>query len=107
MSTDNCNSHVTAEFQAELNERANRDEQEYQQFTAKYANMLSNSVIPHSEENTSVAEDLTFWAIQRSWTFCNECGSVDRLKLMPTYKSKAPIKHKNECQCKNIRYEVP
>ena len=107
VSTDNCNSHVTAEFQAELNERANRGEQEYQQFTAKYAKMLSNSVIPHSEENTSVAEDLTFWAIQRSWTFCNECGSVDRLKLMPTYQSKGLIKHKNDCQCKNIRYIVP
>ena len=43
VSTDNCNSHVTAEFQAELNERANRDKQEYQQFNAKDAFQFSHT----------------------------------------------------------------
>ena len=41
VSTANCTSHVTADFQTEVNERANHDEQEYEEFIAKYGNMFS------------------------------------------------------------------
>ena len=69
----------------------------------------------HSLENanddtiieTSEAEDLQFWAIYQSWTFCDSCGKLDPQKLLPPFRKRAPSRFLTACKCRGGTYEVP
>ena len=91
-----------------LTERNKRDHEQHVEFSTKYANFLGSPETNFvDQQHGEVDDDLCFWAVYRSWTYCKECGSVDRLKLMPSFQSKLPVKLKSNCHCKNARYIVP
>ena len=82
---DHIHAHGVLEGEIELSERARRDEEEKLQFTTDYANFLQTTQTNVSENTFSISNDLNSWAVYRSWTFCKECGSVDRIKLLPGF----------------------
>ena len=87
--------------------RATRDEQQRLQFNNTYENFLSTDTNANIQRDITTANDLNFWATYRSWTFCEHCGSVQKLKLLPSYQNKSPVKTAKTCQCREIRYIVP
>lgn len=91
----------------ELTERHNRDEEQRVQFQTEYADYLSRETTENAERSITIANDLHFWAVYRSWTFCQDCGSLDKIKLMPSFQSKLPVKWNKNCHCKDVRYIVP
>jgi hypothetical protein len=58
----------------------------------KYADFLSTVTNENAQRSITIANDLHFWAVYRSRTFCQDCGSLDKIKLMPSFQSKLPVK---------------
>ena len=99
---DNFDLDRTVEGETELTERTRRDENDKLQLTTDYANFLTAGSGHVTEKNFVNLHDLNFWAVYRSWTFCKECGSFDRVKLLPSFQSKTAVRCKTTCHCKDI-----
>ena len=40
---------------------------------------------------TPEADDLLFWALFQSWTFCDACGRLEARKLLPGFQHRNPL----------------
>lgn len=57
--------------------------------------------------NTEEASHLRFWCTNKSWTYCQLCGSLVPEKLLPSFRNGKPVAVKKTCSCARNRYVTP
>ena len=90
-----------AERRRQRSDTIHDQEQTFLQIHA-VADNQENSII-----ETSEAEDLDFWAMYKSWTFCSTCGKLDPVKLLPPFRNRRPTGLFTGCKCSRGTYQVP
>lgn len=53
------------------------------------------------------ADNLQFWMVHSSWTFCEKCKRLLEQKLMPNYAKRPMLKSVKQCNCTEKRYVIP
>ena len=54
-----------------------------------------------------VAQDLEFWAVHSSWSYCRSCKLLVSRKLLPSHARRPVVKYEPKCQCQASRYKTP
>ena len=101
-------------------ERANRIERLQEQITSRAQTIASktreftNSLGDKqqgSQASTSYfeqeAQDLEFWMVHSSWTYCEKCNQLYTTKMMPNFSKHPEVKTYKTCTCEKNRYVVP
>jgi len=50
---------------------------------------------------------LLFWGLHQSWTFCETCRILTRLPMTPTFRNARALRTNIKCSCSSGRYVVP
>ena len=53
------------------------------------------------------AENLHFWMVHCSWTYCAKCKMLLEQKVMPNYSKRPMFKSLKQCSCSQNRYVTP
>ena len=86
-------------------ERSRRLESKKHGFFAEYKVSTRNTRSPIIF--TDETEDLKFWLQHCSWTYCQRCGSLERKKLLPSYRNRSIPKALRSCSRTKLRYALP
>ena len=53
------------------------------------------------------AQDLEFWMVHSSWTYCEKCNQLYTTKMMQNFSKRPEVKTYKTCTCEKKRYVVP
>ena len=59
----------------------------------------SDDTAPHTVHVIQVAENLSFWASNSSWSYCETCYELVTEKLKPHFDKRPRTQHVNSCKC--------
>lgn len=91
-----------------LQQLVDRQEREQRQREAFELEHHHRAIPGHSPVlATQEATDLRFWCQNSSWTYCQNCGSLLPVKLLPSFSNRKPTTEKNSCTCLAERYVIP
>ena len=93
-------------LEEEIASRAETTERKKREFTNS-----SNGKTQAPEASTSYfeqeAEDLEFWMVHSSWTYCEKCNQLYSTKMMPNFSKRPEVKTYKTCTFEKKRYVVP
>ena len=106
ISSDTKDSQRIRNYQRDSKARQNTEENAKLQFIAQNEERELAENAPRQIYKRE-AENLQFWMIHCSWSFCEKCKKLFEQKLMPNYSKRPLLKTEKQCNCSQNRYITP
>ena len=93
-------------FKNDLERHRQRLEEELDDFCEKFEHKTAHENAEQWFYETE-AQNLEFWMVHGSWTYCDRCKKLMELKLFPRFAKRPLVKSVKSCNCTDHRYLVP